>query len=124
MAAQTSNHKSKSSTGRNQGARRAEAEESSGAYGAVSEMAGQASEYVTHQAEQAQECIREHSGNSVMVSLVAGFGIGLLIGRALGTTHRQPPTRRYMATAEGLGRRMMDRIEAMIPEALAEHFGK
>jgi len=124
-----SNHKSKSGSTRSpsgSSVKRPEpvAEESATTYGAIGEMAGQASEYVSDQAEYAQECIREHSGKSVMVSLVAGFGIGLLIGRALTTSHRQPPSRRYLATAEGLGRRMMDKIEAMIPEALSEHFGK
>ena len=95
-----------------------------GAYGAIGDMAGQAQEYVTESAEQVQECIREHSAASVMISLAAGFGIGLLIGRAIGTPYQQPRSRRYRAMAEGFGSRLMDRIEAMIPDALAEHFGK
>ena len=33
-------------------------------------------------------------------------------------------SRRYRVAAEGVGRRLMDRIESMIPDALAEHFGK
>jgi ElaB/YqjD/DUF883 family membrane-anchored ribosome-binding protein len=123
-----SNHKSKPGNGRNSGSsvKRAEpvVEEAASTFAAIGDMAAQASGYVSDQAEYAQDCIREHSGKSVMVSLVAGFGIGLLIGRALTTSNRQPPSRRYLATAEGLGRRMMDKIEAMIPEALSEHFGK
>jgi len=101
-----------------------EREESSSAYGAIGDMAGQASDYVTESAEQVQECIREHSAASVMISLAAGFGIGLLIGRAIGTPYQEPRSRRYRATAEKFGTRLMDRIEALIPDAVSEHFSK
>jgi len=130
MAAnQISNQRNKSGNSRSQGGQPAqrpgaEREESSSAYGAIGDMAGQAQEYVTESAEQVQECIREHSGASVMISLAAGFGIGLLIGRAIGTPYQEPRSRRYRAMAEGFGTRLMDRIEAMIPDAVAEHFGK
>ena len=100
-----------------------ESEESSGAFAAIGDMAGQASDYVSESASEMQECIRERSGTAVAISLVAGFGIGLLIGRAL-TKPEEPRSRRYRAAAEGVGRRLVDRIEAMIPDALAEHFGK
>jgi ElaB/YqjD/DUF883 family membrane-anchored ribosome-binding protein len=130
MAAnQTSNQKNKSGNHRNEGTspmRRAEPEqdETPSAYGAIGDMAEKASDYVAYGASQTQECIREHSGASVALSLAAGFGVGLLIGRALGSSHPEPPSRRYRSAAENVGRRLMDRIEAMIPDALAEHFGK
>jgi len=128
MANQTSNQRNKSGNNRNQGTpvrrQEPESEESQSAYGGISDMAERASDYVAESASQAQECIREHTGASVMLSLAAGFGIGLLIGRALGTSHHEPRSRRYRAAAEGVGRRLMDRIESMVPDALAEHFGK
>jgi len=133
MAAnQVSNQRNKSGNSRNQGGlpaqrqgpERSEHEESSSAYGAIGDMAGQASDYVTESAEQVQECIREHSAASVMISLAAGFGIGLLIGRAIGTPYQEPRSRRYRATAEKFGTRLMDRIEALIPDAVTEHFSK
>jgi len=136
MANQVSNQRNKPTNSRNQGAqqsgqqqgsqagRQSGQEETSGTYGAIGDMAEQASEYVTQGAEQVQECIRDHSGASVMISLAAGFGIGLLIGRAIGTPNHEPRSRRYRAMAEGFGTRLMDRIEAMIPDAVAEHFGK
>jgi hypothetical protein len=130
MAAnQTSNQRNKSSNSKNHGGspiRRQEPdrEESSGAYAAIGNMAEQASDYVSESASDMQECIRERSGTAVAVSLVAGFGIGLLVGRALTKPQQEPRSRRYRAAAEGVGRRLMDRIEAMIPDALAEHFGK
>jgi|SwirhirootsSR3_FD_contig_81_2573511_length_715_multi_2_in_0_out_0_1 hypothetical protein len=130
MAAnQTSNQRNKSSnhkTHAGQPIRRPESEneESSGAFAAVGDMAGQASDYISESASEMQECIRERSGTAVAISLVAGFGIGLLVGRALTKSEPEPRSRRYRAAAEGVGRRLMDRIEAMIPDALAEHFGK
>lgn len=130
MAAnQVSNQRNKPTNSRNQGVQPSqrpgpEREESSSTYGAIGDMAGQASEYVTESAEQVQECIREHSAASVMISLAAGFGIGLLIGRAIGTPYQVPRSRRYRAMAEGFGTRLMERIEGMIPDAVAEHFGK
>jgi len=130
MAAnQISNQRNKPTNSRNQGGQPSQRpgskhEESSSAYGAIGDMAGQASEYVTESAEQVQECIREHSGASVMISLAAGFGVGLLIGRAIAAPYQEPRSRRYRAMAEGFGTRLMNRIEAMIPDAVAEHFGK
>src|SRR5258708_7678664 len=135
MAAnQVSNQRNKAGNSRNQAgqsqggqtARRPENEtdQSSRSYGGVGDVANQASEYMAEQAENMQECIREHSAASVMISLAAGFGIGLLIGRAIGTPYQEPRSRRYRAMAEGFGTRLMDRIEAMIPDAVAEHFSK
>src|SRR3954463_95822 len=98
--------------------------QASGVYEKVSDMAEQASDYVSEGASQVQECIRDYSGTAVVVSLVAGFGIGLAIGKALSGAHSEPETWRDRIAAEGLGRRLMDRIESMIPDALAEHFTK
>jgi len=132
MAAnQMSNQRNKQGNSRNKGgqtAQRAASERqepsSATAYGAIGEMAGQAQEYVSETAEQAEECIRKHSAASIMISLAAGFGIGLLIGRAIAVPYQEPRSRRYRAMAEGFGSRLMERIEAMVPDALAEHFSK
>ena len=89
MAAnQTSNHKSKSGNGKSHVSAAPPTpepveDESSSMYDSVSDMAGQATDYISRGASQTQECIREHSGASVALSLVAGFGIGILVGRAL-----------------------------------------
>lgn len=121
MAAnQTSRHKS--SNHRNQSGQFTRAAEV--AERKYEEMAEQASDYAGEMAEETQSCIREHSGTAVMVSLVAGFGIGILVGKALGGSRVQPKSRRYRAMAEGFGSRLMERIESMVPDALAEHFNK
>jgi len=129
MAA-TSNHRNKSGNGRSQAnaqtAQRSAAveEEASSASENMSDMAERASDYVSETAEEAQDCIRDHSGKAVLVSLVAGLGIGLLVGKAIGASRHEPKSRRYRAMAEGFGSRLMERIESMVPEALAEHFNK
>lgn len=129
MAAnQTSNQRSKS-TGRHAGTRSGQQpgamlDESTGDYGSMGEMAEQASEYVTRGASHVREYARDHGGATVVVALAAGFGIGLAIGRALGIPHRQPRRWRDRVTAEGIGRKFLDRIEGMIPDVLAERFGK
>jgi len=121
---QTETSRGQSETSRGQSGSSREQSESTGVYGAVSDMAEQASDYVSQGAAQVEECIREYSGTAVVVSLVAGFGIGIAIGRALSGSHHEPQTWRDRITAEGLGRRLMERIESMIPDALAEHFTK
>jgi len=121
MAAnQTSRHKS--SNHRNQAGQFTPAVEA--AEHKYEEIAEQASDYASEMAEETESCIRDHSGTAVMVSLVAGFGIGILIGKALGKSHEQPKSRRYRAMAEGFGSRLMERIESMVPDAVAEHFNK
>jgi hypothetical protein len=99
-------------------------EQSSSDHSAIGDMTEQVSEYVTDTAEQAQEYIREHTGTSVISALVAGFGIGLLVGHAIGGPQREPCSQRYRSMAEGLGTRLINRIEAVMPEALAEHFSR
>lgn len=99
-------------------------ESSGGTFGAIGDMAEQATEYVSRGASEAQECMREHAGAAVAVALATGFGIGLLVGHAIGAPRREPKSWKDRIAAEGLGRRMLDRIESLIPDALAEHFSK
>lgn len=129
MAAnQTSNQRDKAGTRHQvtQPARRpaAELDDSAGSYGSIGEMAEQASDYIAEGASQAREFARERGGATVVAALVTGFGIGLVVGHAVGMPKREPKRLRDRIAAEGLGRRLLDRIEGMIPDALAEHFGK
>lgn len=104
-------------------ARRAEAESQSEApsFGAVAE---QASEYMTRGATQVRELARGREGTAVAVALAAGVGVGLILGAALIRSQRQQQGWRNRISAEGFGRRLMERFESMIPETVAEHFGR
>jgi sugar (pentulose or hexulose) kinase len=86
------------------------------------QVADQASEYWSQGRDQMQECIRGREGAAVLMAAAAGVGVGLVVGAALGRSHRQQLTWRDRVTAEGFGRRLMERIESMIPDALTEHF--
>ena len=127
MAANQTHQNSKSGTKRPAPApaRRPEPEEESSGYG-LSEMAEQASDYITPMASDAREFVREHSGATVVAALVTGFGIGLMVGHTLGIPGRSSRKGSWKdrVAAEGLGRRLLDRFDSMIPDALAEHFGK
>jgi hypothetical protein len=95
----------------------AEAEE------AMSAMREEVSDYVSHGASQVREMTRDHEGTAVLVALAAGFGVGLLIGAALAPRH-QPRRWSDRLTAEGIGRRLLERVEGMIPDALSERLGR
>ena len=93
-------------------------------FGSLGNIADQASTYWAQGEDQVRECVRGREGAAMLTALAAGLGVGLVIGAALGRSHTQPRSLRDRLTAEGFGRRLMDRIESMIPDALAEHFGK
>jgi len=88
------------------------------------QVADQASEYWEEGRDQMQECMRGREGAAVLMAAAAGIGVGLVVGAALGRSHRQQLTWRDRVTAEGFGRRLMERIESMIPDALSDHFSK
>jgi sugar (pentulose or hexulose) kinase len=88
------------------------------------QVADQASEYWNQGRDQMQECIRGREGAAVLMAAAAGIGVGLVVGAALGRSHKQQLTWRDRVTAEGFGRRLMERIESMVPDALSEHFSK
>ena len=74
--------------------------------------------------DEMRECVREHEGSALFVSLAVGLGVGVLIGTAVMATRRRPTSWRERIAAEGIGRKFLDRLESIIPEALSERFGK
>jgi hypothetical protein len=79
--------------------------------------------FVSRGASQFGELTRDREGTAVLIALAAGFGIGFLIGSALAP---EPKPQRWSdrLAAEGIGRRLLERVESMIPEALAERLGR
>jgi len=86
----------------------------------TNEMGDQVSGYMSRGASQVREMTRDHEGAAVLVALATGFGVGLLIGAALASSHSRPRSWRDRIAAEGLGRRVLERLESMIPEALTD----
>jgi hypothetical protein len=99
-------------------------DESQRDYGSLADEAQGVSSFMGRGASQVRELTREHETGAVVMAAVAGFGVGVIIGAALAHSHRKPQTWRDRIMAEGLGHRLMERIESMIPEAIAQHIGR
>ncbi len=123
MAANEVSDRGSRADGRHQVSQRLRRAESNRDYGSMGDVAEHASSYVRRGASQLRQLTRDHEGSAVLVALVAGLGVGVFIGSAMAAPHRQPKGWKDRLMAEGLGRRMLDRIEGMIPAAVAEHFG-
>jgi hypothetical protein len=93
----------------------------SGARRFADEMGEQASGYLARGASQVRDLTHDREGTAVLVALTAGFGIGLAIGAALGASHSRPQTWRDRIAAEGIGRRLMERVEGIMPDALSDY---
>jgi hypothetical protein len=74
--------------------------------------------------EQMRECVRGREGAALLMAAVAGAGVGFVVGALIGRTHREEQSWRRRMMAEGFGKRLMERFEGMIPEAIAEHFAR
>jgi len=90
----------------------------------ASDVAEQASEYWSQGEERMRGMVRGREGATMMIAVAAGVGVGLVIGAALGRSHSKSLSCQARRTAEGFGRQLINRIEAIIPDALSEHFSK
>jgi ElaB/YqjD/DUF883 family membrane-anchored ribosome-binding protein len=75
----------------------------------VSERAGEMRDHV-------QESVRGREGTVVFVAMAVGLGIGVLVGTTLAAPRRRSPTWRDRFMAEGVGQRVLERLEDMLPE--------
>ncbi len=98
--------------------------EASRDYGELGDVAEQTSDYWNRGEDQLREFVRDREGMAMSIALATGLGVGLVLGKALGRAGQQPKSWRDRLTAEGFGRRLLDRIESVIPDALAEHFSR
>ncbi len=92
--------------------------------GTLSEMREEAGAYLQRGASQIRDMTRDHEGTAVLVALAAGFGIGLLVGATLAPSHRKPRSWSDRLAAEGIGRRFLERVENMLPDAITERLGR
>jgi hypothetical protein len=90
----------------------------------AAEMRDDMASYYSQGTERFGELTSGHEGQAVLIALAAGFGVGLVIGCSLAAASGRPQSWTERIMAEGLGRKIMDRVERMMPEAIAEHFGR
>ena len=74
-------------------------------------------------ASQVRDLAQEHAGAATLIALGAGLGFGLLIGIAMRSSQSRPRSWRERLVAEGIGRRILERAECLLPEALSERLG-
>ncbi len=68
--------------------------------------------------DQLREMVADHEGQSVLAALALGFGIGLALGLSIAPEPKQRWTDRI--AAEGLGRRLLERIDSLLPESISD----
>jgi hypothetical protein len=90
----------------------------------MTEMRDEAAEYYSQGTERLGELTRGHEGQAVLIALAAGFGVGLVIGCSLASASRRPESWYERTMAEGIGRKFLDRVERMMPEAVSEYLGR
>lgn len=80
----------------------------------------QITECVSQGTERFGQMTRGHEGQAAMIALAAGFGIGLVIGCSLASGGRRSRSWTDRLTAEGIGRKFMERVESVLPEMVSE----
>jgi hypothetical protein len=88
--------------------------------GTMAAVRDELSDYAERGASQMREITRDREGTALLIALGAGFGIGYLIGCSLASSQNHPRRWGDRSTAEGIGRRVLERIEKLMPEAITE----
>ncbi len=78
-------------------------------------------QYMERGKDQLREIMQDNAGRTVLISLAAGFGLGLVIGQALGGSPRSSSKWSDRIAAEGLGRKLMEGVEGILPDAVSKH---
>jgi len=111
MASKNDRHKSNS--GEKQQGRRRDTEESDD------------QSYMARGNQQLQAMVEDHEGQAVLVAFALGIGIGLVIGYGVGGPSPSRSERWIdRIAAEGLGRRLLERIDSLLPESITSRFEK
>lgn len=69
--------------------------------------------------DRVQGVIHDNAGTSLLIALASGLGVGILIGMTIGGSKKSSHWW-DRSTAEGLGRRLLDKFESIVPDAVSE----
>jgi len=78
--------------------------------------------YLERGNQQLRDMMEDHEGQTVLVGLALGFGIGLAIGYSMGGSS-EPQRWTDRIAAEGVGRRLLERIDSLLPESITNKLG-
>lgn len=81
-------------------------------------------DYVNTGTEQITDMIQSRPGRSMMLTCLAGFGVGLLVARIFAPEEKHKPYGFDRSTAERLGRNLLERMEQAIPSVIRERMTK
>jgi hypothetical protein len=87
---------------------------------AMGDARDRATQYMEQGNDRLRELTQDHEGTAVLVALGAGFAVGLLIGGAIAASQSRPQRMSERLAAEGVGRRLLERVESMLPDVLTE----
>lgn len=75
--------------------------------------------YLERGNEQLRDMVEDHEGQTVLVALALGFGIGVALGYAMAGPSQHESSRWIdRKTAEDLGRKLMHKMDQYLPEAV------
>jgi hypothetical protein len=79
----------------------------------------QASSYLARGNDQLREIVEDREGQAVLAACALGFGLGVAIGYAMGGPSEKERSRwTDRITAEGLGRKLLERVDQLLPESV------
>lgn len=78
---------------------------------------------ITRGLGQVDDMVLDHEGRAILTALAAGFGIGYVLGCMLAGSESRPKNWSDRIAAEGLGRRVMEGLDRMLPEAISSRLG-
>jgi len=82
--------------------------------------ADEAKGYIEKGNQQLRDMVEDHEGQTVLVALALGFGIGVALGYALAGPSQQESSHWVdRATAERLGKKLMQKMDQFLPEAVS-----
>lgn len=78
--------------------------------------------YLERGKSQIKDIVEDREGRTVLTALVAGLGLGILVGTALSGSRKSKWSDRI--AAEGIGRRLMESVDKYLPDALSDRYGR
>ncbi len=88
------------------------------------ECASSVGDYLNRGTEQISQIVDDHPAQSLLLSCLAGFGVGIVLSK-LFTTEVAPMRSSFdRHTAERIGRQLLDKVEQAMPNMLRERFMK